>query len=207
MEPRPEGASAVPFGWGWVSGVDDALSLSGALKMEEENFDFTFVDSEQPSPPPLTERIRHAASLAWKWFMSRSRHEKTLFAFVVILIFLRLFVANIFPDAVSLLITWILACAGIVLFWVIILAIVGFYFLPWIVAQRRKHPAISSIALINFIFGWTLLGWIVALVGRLVQLMLINITDRKRPSTGGWRTLRFVPPPLPGDGFPLEERQ
>jgi hypothetical protein len=38
------------------------------------------------------------------------------------------------------------------------------YFLPTFVAVRRKHGNVSSIALTNFFFGWTFVGWVVALV-------------------------------------------
>ncbi len=39
-----------------------------------------------------------------------------------------------------------------------------FYFLPLIVADNRKHPNRVGIFLLNLIFGWTLLVWVIALV-------------------------------------------
>ncbi|WP_254664160.1 superinfection immunity protein [Pseudomonas mosselii] len=38
------------------------------------------------------------------------------------------------------------------------------YMLPTIEAKLRGHTNIASIALVNFFLGWTLLGWVVALV-------------------------------------------
>ncbi|WP_047575644.1 superinfection immunity protein [Pseudomonas syringae] len=38
------------------------------------------------------------------------------------------------------------------------------YFLPTINAKSRKHPNRSSIFLLNLFLGWTLIGWVVAVV-------------------------------------------
>lgn len=38
------------------------------------------------------------------------------------------------------------------------------YFLPTINAKSRKHPNVSSIFLLDLFLGWTLIGWVVALV-------------------------------------------
>ena len=38
------------------------------------------------------------------------------------------------------------------------------YFLPAIVASVRKHHNQNAIAVLNIFLGWTLLGWIAALV-------------------------------------------
>jgi hypothetical protein len=38
------------------------------------------------------------------------------------------------------------------------------YFLPSIVALARNKRDIASIILLNFFLGWTMIGWIVALV-------------------------------------------
>jgi T4 superinfection immunity protein len=39
----------------------------------------------------------------------------------------------------------------------------GLYFLPSIVAARRRVPNLGSVLVINFFLGWTLVGWVVAL--------------------------------------------
>jgi hypothetical protein len=38
------------------------------------------------------------------------------------------------------------------------------YFLPAIVAFKRKHRSKGGIMVLNFLLGWTVLGWIGALV-------------------------------------------
>lgn len=38
-----------------------------------------------------------------------------------------------------------------------------FYFIPTVVALIRSHNNSGSIFVINFFFGWTLLGWVIAL--------------------------------------------
>ncbi len=46
----------------------------------------------------------------------------------------------------------------------IVLGIFGliFYFIPVVIASTRDVPYQLSIFLINLLFGWTVLGWIVA---------------------------------------------
>jgi cytochrome c biogenesis protein CcdA len=46
---------------------------------------------------------------------------------------------------------------------VLILLGVAIYFIPALIAYRRAHPNRVSITIVNIAFGWTLLGWIVAL--------------------------------------------
>ena len=44
-----------------------------------------------------------------------------------------------------------------------LLILVGLYFLPWIVAGfRRREPV--AIFVLNLLLGWTILGWVFALV-------------------------------------------
>jgi len=40
----------------------------------------------------------------------------------------------------------------------------AFYLLPLYEAWTRKHPNLTAIALVNVLVGWTLIGWIVAMV-------------------------------------------
>jgi hypothetical protein len=47
--------------------------------------------------------------------------------------------------------------------WVIAI-LSGGYMLPWAIAATRARSNTTSIALINVFLGWTLVGWIVALV-------------------------------------------
>jgi len=47
----------------------------------------------------------------------------------------------------------------------IILAIVGtIYFLPTIAAYHAKKRNREAIALLNFFLGWTMIGWLIALI-------------------------------------------
>lgn len=45
-----------------------------------------------------------------------------------------------------------------------VLLVIGIYFLPSIVANHRGHHNENAIVLLNLFLGWTLIGWVVALV-------------------------------------------
>ncbi|WP_232109216.1 superinfection immunity protein [Pseudomonas poae] len=45
-----------------------------------------------------------------------------------------------------------------------IVFIPALYMLPTFEAWLRKHPNLTSIALLNLFLGWTLLGWVAAIV-------------------------------------------
>jgi Superinfection immunity protein len=55
--------------------------------------------------------------------------------------------------------------AGFVLlgFWIIV-GFVTLYFVPAIVAFSRKHNSKVAILVVNFVFGWSLVGWVIALI-------------------------------------------
>lgn len=42
--------------------------------------------------------------------------------------------------------------------------VLAIYFLPSLVATLRKHHQAGAIFVLNLLLGWTLLGWIIALV-------------------------------------------
>jgi hypothetical protein len=42
--------------------------------------------------------------------------------------------------------------------------VLGLYFLPSFVAGHRRHPSGGAVIILNLLLGWTLLGWVVALV-------------------------------------------
>ena len=52
---------------------------------------------------------------------------------------------------------------GIILFLTFSICL-GLYFLPALVAEARKHPQKASITCLNLFLGWTLLGWVIAIV-------------------------------------------
>lgn len=54
---------------------------------------------------------------------------------------------------------------------VILLAIsVGTYFLPTFIVAWRNHQNSVAIAVLNLLLGWTLLGWVAALVWSLTGI-------------------------------------
>ncbi|ADR32426.1 Imm immunity to superinfection membrane protein [Escherichia phage vB_EcoM_VR7] len=42
------------------------------------------------------------------------------------------------------------------------------YFLPWIIALLRGTRSNVGIFFINLLFGWTMIGWVIALIWALV---------------------------------------
>lgn len=48
--------------------------------------------------------------------------------------------------------------------WVFFPSAIALYFAPGIVAGTRGHPNATSIFILNFLLGWTLVGWVIALV-------------------------------------------
>lgn len=47
---------------------------------------------------------------------------------------------------------------------VALFCVLGFYLLPTFMAIKRKSPHRTAVVIINFFFGFTLIGWIIALV-------------------------------------------
>lgn len=43
------------------------------------------------------------------------------------------------------------------------------YFLPSIVAEINKHRQFQAISTLNLLLGWTLIGWIIALIWSLTK--------------------------------------
>lgn len=46
---------------------------------------------------------------------------------------------------------------------VLVLTVLGLYWLPSILGYRRRHPDLFNLVLINALLGWTLIGWVIAL--------------------------------------------
>jgi threonine/homoserine/homoserine lactone efflux protein len=46
----------------------------------------------------------------------------------------------------------------------ILIALVVLYFLPGLVASRRKHKNATAISICNILFGWTFIGWGIAMI-------------------------------------------
>ena len=52
---------------------------------------------------------------------------------------------------------------------VIFAMVLGVYFLPTVVAMMRNHHNAGAILVLNLLLGWTLLGWVAALVWSLTN--------------------------------------
>ena len=46
---------------------------------------------------------------------------------------------------------------------IFVILLIAFYFLPTIIGFIRKKKNAAAILVVNFFFGWTLIGWVVAL--------------------------------------------
>jgi hypothetical protein len=63
----------------------------------------------------------------------------------------------------------LLSAAGVVLVGIILLIAVLVYCLPTIIASRKRHSQSTAISVLNILFGWTLVGYAVALVWSLTE--------------------------------------
>ncbi len=52
--------------------------------------------------------------------------------------------------------------------WIVIIVIISWYLLPTSIAINRKCRNILAVFVINVLFGWTLLGWVIALLMALI---------------------------------------
>jgi RNA polymerase subunit RPABC4/transcription elongation factor Spt4 len=83
---------------------------------------------------------------------------------------------------------------------IFILIFIGIYFIPTIVAITRKVTNTGSVFVINFLLGWTLIGWAVALAmavkTNMTQVHVVTSTSETlpRPTTS---TMGAVRPPAP----------
>jgi len=50
--------------------------------------------------------------------------------------------------------------------WVLIIVV---YFVPALIAKKRDTENLEAIFLVNLVFGWTVLGWIAALIWAIVE--------------------------------------
>lgn len=57
--------------------------------------------------------------------------------------------------------------------WVVFALIVVFYLLPTIISATRSTDHQGMIFWINILFGWTVLGWVAALIWAIVEKPLV----------------------------------
>jgi Superinfection immunity protein len=58
--------------------------------------------------------------------------------------------------------------------WLYLISAIVAYFIPSYVAYERKNPHLLAIVLVNILLGWTIVGWIAALVMALVDPRLVS---------------------------------
>jgi hypothetical protein len=64
----------------------------------------------------------------------------------------------------------VLVVGGVIAFHVAMMILpVLVYFLPALIAWRRRHPNTGTIVLLNLLLGWTMLGWIALLMWSVVS--------------------------------------
>jgi hypothetical protein len=86
----------------------------------------------------------------------------------------------------------------------IVLLFLPLYFLPTIIAVVRKAPNLVAVILVNLLFGWSFIGWIVALVMSLRSTPKPQIVQSfgtqpgPSPQSGG-STPAWPPAPPPED--------
>ena len=47
--------------------------------------------------------------------------------------------------------------------------ILSVYFIPWIIARYRSHGSWMAIGVMNLFLGWTVVGWVWALIWSLTK--------------------------------------
>jgi RsiW-degrading membrane proteinase PrsW (M82 family) len=57
-----------------------------------------------------------------------------------------------------------LSLSQVVLLVIALFLVLTFYFLPTIMAIKRKSPHTTAVVILNLFFGVTLIGWIVSLI-------------------------------------------
>lgn len=57
----------------------------------------------------------------------------------------------------------------------VVLVVLAVYFLPWIVANHRRHHNQTALFCLNLFLGWTLVGWVFALVWALSRPPIVVV--------------------------------
>ena len=65
---------------------------------------------------------------------------------------------------------------------IVLIFALAIYFLPALIAQHRKHPRLPAIIVLNLLLGWTLIGWVVALVWSFVSPIAASVQIQPQPS-------------------------
>ena len=68
--------------------------------------------------------------------------------------------------------------------------VIAFYFLPAIIAASRQHLNAGAILVLNLLLGWTVLGWIAALIWSLTNPAVVQIpqsVSSELPKASAWK--------------------
>ncbi len=61
------------------------------------------------------------------------------------------------------------AAGGLILALLIIVGSICLYMLPYIIAKRKNKRNLNAIGILNLLLGWTLIGWVGALIWALCE--------------------------------------
>ncbi len=61
-----------------------------------------------------------------------------------------------------------------------VILLIGIYFLPSIVAARRKHVNFTAIFILNLFLGFTLFGWVFALIWAVYNSTVVQSGPKKK---------------------------
>jgi Superinfection immunity protein len=65
--------------------------------------------------------------------------------------------------------------------WLLLLGAIGFYLLPFSIASLRSHKNTGAIFVLNLLLGWTLLGWVAAMVWAVSAQPKAPPPDQRQP--------------------------
>lgn len=60
--------------------------------------------------------------------------------------------------------------------------LLAMYFLPALIASKKEHTNLTSIALVNFFLGWTLLGWVFCLAWAFKKSETVTVISPTAPA-------------------------
>jgi hypothetical protein len=86
----------------------------------------------------------------------------------------------------------------------ILLMLVGPYWVPTFVAFSRKHPSRGGVFALNFFLGWTFIGWVIALVWALSDNKAGQASVVVNNHVMSTSPTNLVPPPVPVAPTPPE---
>lgn len=81
----------------------------------------------------------------------------------------------------------------------LLIGLIGVYFLPAIIAVANKHPHVGGIVALNLLLGWTILGWVAAFIWSIVTPAPPVIYAQQR---GDWSAPQGTLPSLLKDTRP-----